>query len=314
MKIVIEPKSSGNILATIAIGESYLNSWETYSLPTWKKYCEKHELGLVVFDEDLIDKTSPAWKKATWQKMLMGIYLAEHLQKVNNVCYIDSDFLINYHAPDIFDFYDPATIGLVSQYTNMPYKEMEVRRRIAYFRHHYYDTKYPLDSALFMSLQQIFEYHGLAVQSNYACAGLIVFNIQNHSALMKSWFEKYDRNIESITGGGDECHFNFEVQNWGQITWLDYKFQALWTYEMAWKYPFLYDYGRNNQELIKECIESSLFTNYFLHFAGSWHESDMWKTDGVLEKKETIEKFKLFDQYIKTPVTGKPVGQIKPVK
>jgi hypothetical protein len=312
MKVIIEPASSGNIIATIAMGTAYFEAWQTYALPTWKKYCEKHELGLVVFDEDLLDKTEQVWKKATWQKLLMGSYLSERLKNVTNVCYIDSDFLINYYAPNIFDFYDPNTIGLVSQYTNMPYEELEVKKRIAYFRHYYYDEKYPLDSALFMSLKQIFEYHHLPVQNNYACAGLIVFNLQNHSNMMKTWFEKYDRNVHSITGGGDECHFNFEVQNWGKITWLDYKFQALWTYEMAWKYPFLYDKGRNNTELIRECIEASLFTNFFLHFAGSWYESEMWKIGGILESEESQIKFERFTAYMQEPVTGIPVGQIKP--
>ena len=312
MKIIIEPGLSGNIIATIAIGETYFNQWEKNALPTWRKYCEKYQLGLLVFDEDLIDKADPFWKKATWQKMLMGNYLQQRISKVTNVCYIDSDFLINYYGPNIFDFYDPSTIGLVSQYANMPYAETDVKRRIAFFRHNYYDEKYPLDSALFMSLKQIFEHHNLPVQNNYACAGLIVFNVQNHSVMMKSWFEKYTKEVQSITGGGDECHFNFEVQNWGQITWLDYKFQALWTYEMAWKYPFLYSSGRYNTELIRECIEASLFTNVFLHFAGSWYESDMWKIGGFLEEQKRENRFHEFNEYLKVNVTGNPVGQVKP--
>ena len=81
---------------------------------------------------------------------------------------------------------------------------------------------------------------------------------------------------------------------------------------MAWKYPFLYDYGRNNNELIRECIEASLFTNYFLHFAGSWYESDMLTVENILERVETKQKFQEFNNYLKMPVTGKPRGQITP--
>lgn len=313
MKIIIKPGQSGNIIVTIAIGKEYTENWMKYALPTWQKYCERHKLGLVVFDDDLISKNDITWKKPTWQKMIIGDYLSKHLENVVNVCYIDSDFIINYFAPNIFDFYTPSTIGLVSQYRNLPYVQEDVKRRIAFFRNRYYDNNYPLDSALFMSLKQIFEFHNLPVQKDYACAGLFIMNVKRHAAIMKEWFEKYDKNIHSVTGGGDECHFNYEVQNYGKITWLDYKFQAIWIFEMAWKYPFLYDFGRNNDVLIKECIEASLFTNYFLHFAGSWHESNMWKVGGILSEDRSQKIFSEFENYLKQPVSGVPVGLIKPI-
>lgn len=314
MRVYIEPEKSGNAITTIAIGDDYLIAWEKYSLPTWKDYCEKNDLGLIVIDKDLIEKSDKHWKKATWQKMLLAHYIKESVKTAVNICYIDSDFLINSQAPNVFDFYNPETIGMVSQVKNIPYDELEVKRRIAYFRHYCYDTKYPLDSALFMSPEQIFEYHDLPTQDNYACAGLIVFNVQNHSQLMKSWFEKYDRNVESITGGGDECHFNYEVQNWGKITWLDYRFQALWTYEMAWKYPFLYQLGTSKDEIVAKCIEASLFTNYFLHFAGSWYESEMWKTENIMTGDHLSIHFEPFSEYSKMKLTGNPVGIVKPSK
>ena len=81
---------------------------------------------------------------------------------------------------------------------------------------------------------------------------------------------------------------------------------------MAWKYPFLYDFGRNNEELIKECVEASIATNYFLHFAGSWYESQMWRINNVLRSEKQLEKFRNFAKYKKVKVTGKPKGQIKP--
>lgn len=312
MKLLINPGNSRNIITTIAIGDNYYSTWEKHALPTWEKYCNQHDLGLVVFDEDLISKDHPFWKKPTWQKQLIGRELKQSGLEIKNVCFLDSDILINYTAPNVFDHHKEGTISLVSQKNNLPYHLDLVLRRIAYHRHFCYDEKYPLDSALFMSSKQIYEYHGMPVQKDYACAGFFVFNINEHSQLMETWFNKYDQHIDSITGGGDEAHFNFECQNWGKISWLDYRFQALWIYEMAWKYPFLYDYGRNNNELIRECIEASLFTNYFLHFAGSWYESDMWKVGNVLERVETKQKFQEFNNYLKMPVTGEPRGQITP--
>lgn len=310
MKIILPPGQTKNVIVTIAIGEKYFNSWLEYSLISWKAYCNKYDLGLIVLDEELIDKQDSFWKKATWQKMLIGEYLLKQNIVINNICYLDTDFLLNIYSPNIFNFYNNDKIGLVSQVKNLPYNELDVKKRIAFFRHNFYDKNYPLDSALFMNLNQIFSYHNLSVQNDYACAGLILFNQDNHSELMRKWFYKYEKNIDSITGGGDECHFNYEVQSWGNIQWLDYKFQALWTYEMAWKYPFLYNHVNMKTENYIQCIEASLFTNYFLHFAGSWHESDMWKYGSLINSKSNL--LEQFIEYDKTALSGSPKGIIKP--
>ena len=312
MEIFINPGKSGNILATIAIGGNYYQTWKKYAFHTWERYCIRHDLGLVVFKEDLISKKDPMWKKPTWQKTLIGRELKKLDFDVNNVCYLDSDILINYTAPNVFDFHKENSISLVSQKFNLPYPIDLLLRKIAFYRHYLYDKDYPLDSALFMTLKQIYEYHDLPVQKDYACAGFFIFNLEEHSGIMETWFKKYDRNIQTITGGGDEVHFNFECQNLGKVSWLDYKFQAMWIYEMAWKFPFLYDHGRYDNELINQCVESSLFTNYFLHFAGSWYESDMWKVGKTLESIETQKKLEQFHAYMQIPVTGEPKGQIKP--
>lgn len=312
MRVLIEPGLSKNVIATIAIGREYYTLWEKYALPSWRKYCERHQLGLIVFDSDLISKENKYWKKATWQKMLIGEILKNSSITVENVCYLDTDILINHKAPNIFESYDSETIALVSQINNLPASLDTILRRIAFLRHNHYDPNYPLDSALFMSLKQVYNYHNVPIQKDYACMGLFVFNVKNHSGLMNSWFQKYDRHVHSLTSGGDQSHINYEMQNWGKIFWLDYKFQALWIYEMAWKYPFLYDFGRDNEALIRECVEACLYSNYFLHFAGSWYESDMWKIGGVFEGAAKTKILDSYYEYLKMPVTGEPKGQIKP--
>lgn len=312
MKVLLPLGSSRNLIATIAIGEAYYSSWERSALPGWIEYCERNQLGLVVFNRDLISPNEKEWKKATWQKILIGETLIKAGIDANNVCYLDSDILINPTAPNIFDNYDSTTIGLTSIRKNLPFPLHEVQRRLAFLRHTYYDNSYPLDSALFMSLDQLYGLHDLPIQPDEACMGLIVFNVCQHTELMRSWFDKYDRNVRSVTNGGDQTHINYEVQNWGKVSWLDYRFQAIWPYEMAWRYPFLYDYGCQDETLIRKCIEAALYQNYFLHFAGSWHESNMWKLGGFLSSD--IDKARLveYHSYCQRPVSGVPVGMVKP--
>lgn len=311
-KIIKKPKLSKNYLSTIAIGDVYYNNWFKYALPTWIKYCDNNDLGIIVITDDLIKKTDSYWKKATWQKLLLGKTFSENNIDIENICYLDTDILINHHAPNIFDSYDKEKIAVVSQRKNLDQPLNETLRKLAFLRHNNYSKEYPLDSALFISTDEMYKYHKLKPQTDTFCAGLFVFNIKNHSSLMKSWFYKYKKNIDTLTGGGDQPILNYEFLNYGKISWLSYKFQALWIYEIAWKYPFLYDYGRDNQSLILECIEASLTSNYFLHFAGSWHESEMWKIDIVFSDTKKEKKLKEYYEYLKLPVSGKPVGIKKP--
>ena len=128
---------------------------------------------------------------------------------------------------------------------------------------------------------------------------------------MRSWYTKHNSDVKTLDGGTEQVHLNYEIQNWGKVTWLDYRYQALWIYEMAWNYPFLYHCGRKDQQLIKQCIEASLFTNYFLHFAGAW-EGNMWQIDGILQSEESRRVLEDFSEYEKMPLTGEPKGIIKP--
>ena len=76
---------------------------------------------------------------------------------------------------------------------------------------------------------------------------------------------------------------------------------------MAWKYPHLYRIKNKKSNEIVKCIESSLFSNYFLHFAGSWYESDFWKNKKILNTKSSVNHFKLLSKYLETKTFGLPI-------
>ena len=162
-----------------------------------------------------------------------------------------------------------------------------------------------------MNIKQIYKYHNLKPQKDFACAGFIIFNNNKFAKKMKSWFYKYKSNIQTLSGGGDEPIFNYEMFNTGQIKILEYKFQALWLYEMAFKFPFLYEYKKRKIDIIRKCVETSLEDNYFLHFAGSWHEGQMWKIKNIF-KNDKLRSNKLFIKYLNKKLTGKPKGRVLP--
>jgi hypothetical protein len=309
---LIPPGKSGNVLATIAIGEQYLQPFMKYAYHTWEMYCHRHDLGLILFDEDLISPDHPKWKKANWQKYLIAEVVSNSKLKIENVCYLDTDILISPLAPNIFDHHKRKFISLVSERNNLPHRYEDIARQIAFLRNRFFSRDYPLDSILFATLEQVYGYSSLLEQPDYACSGMFVFNTKRFKSLLTDFFHKYDKTILTPTDGGDELHFNYFVQSKKLDNWLNYRYQSLWIYEVAMNFPFLYNIEDLDLSLVKKCIEASLLTNHFLHFAGSWHESKMWEQVKVLNTPESLAMFRDFAEYLKTPVYGKPLGTIKP--
>ena len=314
MSLKILDSKSKKFLVTLAIGNKIFKTWKKYSKPSWIEYCKKNNLGLIVITKDLIEKKNIFWKKATWQKMLIGDFLKKkYPNKIENVCYLDTDILINPFAPNVFNFHKNNKISVVSVINNLPYDLLSSRKKISYLRNNFYSKKYPLDSSLFMNHKQIYKYHNLTQQKDFFCAGMFMFNINYFANDMSKWFFKYKKNIKTVTGGGDQVHLNYEIFKKNKVKILNYKFQALWIYEIVNKFPFLYDKKIINKKLLKVCIEKSILENYFLHFAGSWHESNMWKIKGILSKK-SLNFYLNYLKYFKKKPTGKSQGRILPKK
>ena len=162
-----------------------------------------------------------------------------------------------------------------------------------------------------MNIKQLYNFHKLKVQKDFACAGFFVFNVKIFSQVMKKWFFKYKKKINTLTGGGDQPIFNYEAFKTKKIKILDYKFQALWLYEVAHKYNFLYKYKKKKNNYIKDCIEASLAENYFLHFAGSWYEGQMWKMKNIFDEKKQNE-IRKFKKYLQIKAKGTPKGRVLP--
>lgn len=301
---------SQNYFCTLVTRKKYQNSFRKYSYKHFKKYCKKNDIGIFVASNDLIPKKSVYWKNSSWQKLLAPKILKKKYKKIKNICMIDSDVLINTESPNIFKFHKKNQISVVSLRKFMPYEWENTTRRMAFLRNKFYSKKYPLDSALNISLKNLYKFHKLEPQRHHFCAGIYVISASSFNKLYDFFFN-YKRNVNSITGGGEQTHFNYFAQKNFKINILDYRFQAQWVFEMSNYYPFLYNKELSkNSNLISGCIEASLSNNYFLHFAGSWHEGVMWKKN--LKNILGNEFSKRFNIYRKMKLKGKPIGLVKP--
>ena len=78
-----------------------------------KVYCENYDLGLYVVKDNLIEKPSKM-EEGHVAKASIGKTIANFKPEVKNVCYLDTDILINPCAPNIFDVYDKKNYEIVS--------------------------------------------------------------------------------------------------------------------------------------------------------------------------------------------------------
>ena len=317
MKVYLN-STSKNFIVSVAIGSTAKKNWEKFIKNNWINYCKKNNLGLIMFFDNLIDKSDIYWKKPNWQKLLVGEKILKSKLKISNICFLDIDILINYlTSPNIFDYHKTKFISVVSQRKNLNFDLEYGLKQIAFNRNFFYSRKYPLDSALFMNTKEIFKYHNFKInkkiidKDDYFCTGVFIFNIKIYSDFFKKIFYKYRSNSKTLTGG-EEPILNYEIQKFGKINLLDYKFQSLWLYEIATKYPFLYDKKIVNENLILRCIENSLLSNYFLHFAGSWGETEMWKINNINNRIFKSTRVRKLCEYLKRKVSSKPVGKILP--
>ena len=120
----------------------------------------------------------------------MGSYISKNLKNIKNICYLDTDIIVNPLAPNVFNYQNVNKINVVSKYKNLPYHLSDdyIKRRIAFLRKKYYDKNFPLDSGLTMSRKQHFVYHGWKDQGDYFNSGFIMFNISKFSKFLKNFF------------------------------------------------------------------------------------------------------------------------------
>jgi hypothetical protein len=298
------------VLATIAIGENYLKPFLEYALHTWQMYAERHELGIIVFDEDLIPRDHPKWKNPYWQKFLIPQALGRYDSRIKRITCLDTDILISPLAPDIFGAVDPDRVGVVSKRFGLPYPREDVLRRVAFLRHHFFDKRYPLDSSLFASIPAMYQNVGLDPQEDDVNSGVFCLTLSEHGDLFTDLFDCYDRSKTELDAW-EQIFFNHFIFSRGLAQRIDYRFNCLWILEAAWKYPSIYE-APTDTTLARQAIESSLWTNYFVHFAGSWHESKVWKRVRCLVDETRLAHWTDFESYLKIPLSGDFVGSVRP--
>lgn len=313
MSKIIRNSKSGNYLVFFATEKKFLKVWKNYTSVSAILYAKRNNLGLLLIDHEICPKNNKFYKKATWQKWLIPNYIKENFKNIKNICYLDCDIIINPAAPNIFNEYKFDKILVTSVRKNMPYTFEEVTRKISFLRKKFLKKNFPLNTSLIMTLKETYRYHNLPVLEDEFCAGFFGCNVKKYASFFKKAFLKYKSPVWSVTGGGDQTHFNYEVIKSKNYKVIDYKYQTLWSYEIAVKYPFLYKNLKTsiNKKLITDCITSSLFSSYFLHFAGTWPDAKCFYNTKIYNSIFFKKYFYEYKDYEDKKIKAKPKGPIK---
>lgn len=303
------------IIGALAVGDKYFDEWLQHASASWMHYANRFNIAIIVFRDEICSKESESWRPIPWQKLLVPSAVVQLTGRDQRVLVLDPDILISPIAPNVFDRSVTGLISVVSQSERLPFPLEEVKRRIAFLRNKMYDSKYPLDSLLFSSVQDIYLRSGFDPQPDYFCGGFMMLDTREHASTMNDWYAAIPpaakrENSEDLSWG-EEIYINYVIQASGLAHWLEYEFQAIWIYEMGWRYPFLY--GREEDtELVRNCIEATLWSCHFLHFAGSWNDSNLWKKCEVFPGPKDLSLIQEFGTYRQKPVFGVPVGRVLP--
>lgn len=309
-----ESDARGNWIATLCIGENHRSMFNKYCLGLAREYCVRNGIGLISIFEDISDDCLriSRGKKLNWQKLLIPEFLRTRISGINNLCYIDSDILVNPFSQDVFSVADEEKFAVVSQTHNVPFDDYECRKIISFYRNRYYSQSYPLDSAIFMSTEDVYRHHGFEVFSDYCCSGMFVCNVNRYAKPLKRLFEDVANDTTSLTDGGDEPYFNMAIRvkcNEFELQNLPYKYQAIWSWEMASRYRSLFAEGLTPTQKTREAITDCLLSVSFLHFAGGWPDSWLYRDERLTENVLSVENEE-FSEYLRIKPTGRPVGRV----
>lgn len=269
--LVRRPERTNQWLVTTAIGGEYFGRWEESAKVYWELYARKHDYGIAVVTNALNHEDEPD-RDGAWQKLLAPRALRLMLGHDVRCALWDTDLIPSPVAPAIFDAVPIGQIGVVSQEHELPGDADVLRKRIAFMRNRHLDPDFPLWSSLNGTPSQRFQWAGLPRYADMFCSGMFVIDTESHAELLATWFRDAPESPEYKSFGSEELWLNVKAQESELCVWLPYEWQALWIFEVAANYPFLYS-TNVTPEVATWCFASTLMRNHIVHLAGRWESS-----------------------------------------
>tara|TARA_Y100001963_G_C6774715_1_gene446739 strand:+ start:124 stop:876 length:753 start_codon:yes stop_codon:yes gene_type:complete len=242
--------SNKNLIYMVAINHNtstYKNTeYSGYSINTWKYWCEKNNVDFMLITEHDDRLGKPVWNKEL-------IY--ERAKDYEKIGVVDSDTMIHWDAPNIFDMYDDEFCGVVDD-INLRW----LMDSLSVYNKFFPNTKIDIDE--------------------YINAGVLFFSNQHlpfFEKLLNFYFENQQELDNWTLGGGKEqTLLNFHLKE------SNYKRKFL---EPSWNLMGLHkkQMFTHNWQLDEDK------TPFFVKYGNIWHYTGFGIPDRINLMKQTWE-------------------------
>jgi len=262
-----------NAIVCLALGNAYAEAFARRSYPRAKAYCEAIGADLIVFTSPL-DVTERAQARSpAWQKLL--VFTQPEVIKYENVCFIDSDILINPASPNIFDA-AADTVGLVRPPTP---QANPLNRLIAQAQQ---DRIHAFIHSLGCKLYRT-AYEPFGIEDDHPHdfnTGVLLAQPKRHGLFFMDVYYGYE-DAGSAVYNYEQWPLVHELIAQNAFHEIDPLFNVILNDMLVYHHGYLMDTGAppgTFDALIARIVEFYLSSAYFVHFAGLAH---LWATVDV---------------------------------
>jgi hypothetical protein len=228
------------LLVTMAIGETYLQEYETLFKKSQEAYAKKYGYDFKVVTE-FLDKNIQNKATISFNKALVASQ--EWSKDYDFIIFIDADIFININSPPIHNYVEYGNcIGIIDEYSQ-PTKE----KRINIQRRNGWET----------CATDYYKLAGFDIQTDMVFnSGVLVLQPKLHGTFLQKIYNDYViKSISSPRGFHfEQSCIGYELQKENKYKILDNKFNAVWNLTKS-------DDANIN-------LEDYFIQNYFIHFAG----------------------------------------------
>lgn len=264
-----------NAIVTLCLGERTQRRFRGAFLPSWREYCDRHGLGLVVLDKPLDTGARAAARSPAWQKCL--VHRARETEGYERIAWVDADIMISPRSPDVFAAVPPDRIGAVDDHA-IP--SAEEHRFVTEKAHELWASR-GLVLRRAGSAPEWYALRGIDCRSPHVVqTGMFVFAPRLHGAVLEKAYYSYE-NAGDVTLNHEMGPLSCEMIGSGCVHWLPAKYNMIWVCWQLLHYPFLEQpetipgrlplaVKRKIAEYLRgPCVRTTLRNNHFLHFSGS---------------------------------------------
>lgn len=250
-------------LVTLLLGAKYQRLWHDHCRANWQRYADRHDLELITIESPLDDSARARARSPAWQRLLILGHPA--LNGRHRVALVDADVLIRPDAPSVFAGVPEERVGGVREFGH-PTPEVHRRALQTWFRILRGRGSRYLHNE---TAREFYRLRGFDVGFDEVVnGGVLVLSPRHHRRLLESVYERYE---EDPRPGAlaEMAPLSWELMRADLVHWLDPRFNVLWPFYKAARFPFLF--AAPEHPALARCAQQAFSESFFLHFA-AFHE------------------------------------------